>query len=610
MKIFRTIEKSAGYQAIEKTFFNSITKKIVGNVIFLLIPNLVILFVGWSFVERLDGIISSFELTQAQNKLVTTELIEFKYIALAIIVSSFFIGIGTIIFMRHLFLSPIKAITKVLSSVKEKDGDISASLPSFTHDEISVMATSYNEFSDKLKAMIAESRKRSVHVALCSKQLQQALEIAQDSASNQEQQAQDVFNASEEATRAIDEIAKSTNVISDNNQKNLSEIKQSSQELVNVQQQINAILNQVQAFQDVVLKLESNSTNITQILNMVKDFSDQTNLLALNASIEAARAGDAGRGFAVVADEVRSLSQKVNTATTQIDTNISEMSSLVETTKSSTGTIMQHVNSTDEFIVSTNNQFAELVTDFENLSTQLSEISASAEELSSSNIHTHQKVSNISHLSNTLFQEIDKSQETSKNLELSTEQTQELLSQFTIGYGAFENMITKVKGWSREIEEQLTQLANQGVNVFDHNYNCINPNQTPEKYLTSYTKQFEKLCQPLFDKFCSSDKALIYAIAVDNKGYAPAHLSAFSKPLTGDEQQDVLKSRHQRIYFTNRTEQRRATSTAPFLLQSHIRDTGQILNDLSVPIYVQGKHWGSIITGFAPEHLIDGDTMH
>jgi methyl-accepting chemotaxis protein len=65
-----------------------------------------------------------------------------------------------------------------------------------------------------------------------------------------------------------------------------------------------------------------------------------------------------------------------------------------------------------------------------------------------------------------------------------------------------------------------------------------------------------------------------------------------------------VNSRHKRIYRGNRTEIRRAESTSACLLQTYLRDTGEILNDLSVPIFVNGRHWGSFIFGLKAERFI------
>jgi methyl-accepting chemotaxis protein len=35
-----------------------------------------------------------------------------------------------------------------------------------------------------------------------------------------------------------------------------------------------------------------------------------------------------------------------------------------------------------------------------------------------------------------------------------------------------------------------------------------------------------------------------------------------------------------------------------FLLQTYRRDTGELMHDISAPIYVKGRHWGGFRIGY------------
>ena len=43
--------------------------------------------------------------------------------------------------------------------------------------------------------------------------------------------------------------------------------------------------------------------------------------------------------------------------------------------------------------------------------------------------------------------------------------------------------------------------------------------------------------------------------------------------------------------------------TLPVLIQTYARDTGAVLSTMSVPLYVKGQRYGSVIIGWDPERL-------
>ncbi|MGE4262785.1 methyl-accepting chemotaxis protein [Shewanella sp.] len=91
------------------------------------------------------------------------------------------------------------------------------------------------------------------------------------------------------------------------------------------QKAVKALIADVEQAAKYVQEMNTHTTGISTVLNVIGKIAEQTNLLALNAAIEAARAGEQGRGFAVVADEVRELANRTKDSTAEIEQAIENL---------------------------------------------------------------------------------------------------------------------------------------------------------------------------------------------------------------------------------------------------------------------------------------------
>lgn len=318
--------------------------------------------------------------------------------------------------------------------------------------------------------------------------------------------------------------------------------------------------------------LDAKAAEIVEVNSAIRAIAEQTNLLSLNAAIEAARAGELGYGFAVVADEVRTLASVTSESSRQVEDLAGEIDEYTDQAGAMMSELVSYLG--DEAGMDST----------EGPTNIRSSIRGLLDELEST-------ASDVDHVA-------ERSQETATRAESIFEiQGADRLT------GRQRDALDAVRDLSYRVVELFEGAVDNAElatgDLFDTNYQQV-PNTNPQKYQTSSTPFMDQQLTPLLD--ASLDRhPLLHAIAVhDVNGFVPTHNRDLRQAPTGDYDTDLKHSRDKRIY-TDRASLKSAKTTKPFLLQTYTRDTGEVLQDLSVPLYIHGRHWGAVRALFRPE---------
>jgi methyl-accepting chemotaxis protein len=350
---------------------------------------------------------------------------------------------------------------------------------------------------------------------------------------------------------------------------------------------------------EMMAALEDKSRRIHTITEVISEIAARTNLLALNAAIEAARAGEHGRGFAVVAGEVRQLAQRTKEATDDIGAMVKSISAEAERAAGGMLALSQKVSDASEHV----DQAHDYLRDIEKASVEsdleVQQIAAGSRD----HVKTTRKIADtiVVIRDGMLVTDVELPRVAAAALLLS-ERAEIVFDALT--ESEVETAHDAVRAIAEKAAHDIGRLFAAAIAggkisadaLFDRHYKPI-PHTAPPKHNSRFDTFTDQVLPAIQEPILKNAPYLSYAGAVDDNGYFPTHNLKYSQPLTGDYAVDLVNNRTKRI-FTDRTGKRCGSNTKPVLLQTYKRDTGEVMHDLSVPIYVDGKHWGGFRIGY------------
>ncbi len=195
------------------------------------------------------------------------------------------------------------------------DGDLTMQLPDDRDGEIGKLFAGFNRAVQNLRQLLLKVVELVQATNVASEEITANLVSVARGAEEQTDQTNSVAGASEQMASSSIE----NNNLSEQAVQMAEQAKEAASAggdiITKTIKRMDSISTVVNNTADSVRKLGRSSSEIGEIIGVIKEIADQTNLLALNAAIEAARAGEKGRGFAVVADEVRMLAERTSDAT-------------------------------------------------------------------------------------------------------------------------------------------------------------------------------------------------------------------------------------------------------------------------------------------------------
>lgn len=408
--------------------------------------------------------------------------------------------------------------------------------------------------------------------------------------------------------------------------------------------QVRELESQAREAQEVVNSLVAESRRAGEGLQSIRRVVSTTEVLAINAAIQAARAHDPA--FGVVAQEMRRLADEITRTVRDIEPKVQRMESAGQRAADGMSTMALAAGKTGEEAVAATESLETIRTEIRTVSGGVTAIAAVAEEQAAAT----ESLSALAQELTGRVGEVRASIALTKDLSAAdwTERTQVVLGRYRIG-SQLDRRRASLEAMADSVEALIGEVLRSGAvreqELWDTRYQEIKGEAiaglnrlfrvalvprdgfAPPKYRTLYDHKVDTPLIDLLDRHFAQDH-LVYATVADLNGFVVAMPRALARDWTGNPEQDLLHNRIKRIFNDAQglrgarvglpdslasqpliTRQdlerhgalRQGAGMRAFRLQTYARDSGDVVRDLAMPVFIRGQRWGTVRMGYVPE---------
>jgi methyl-accepting chemotaxis protein len=338
-----------------------------------------------------------------------------------------------VICLKIFVIRPINGTIAMIRDIAQGEGDLTRRLDIRSQDEIGVLATWFNRFTENIQSLIREVSDNATTINQASTEFSALSESMNSQVGGLSDRSVTLARAADDMSSNMTSVAAvmeeaSSNITmmataSEEMSSTINEIDRNAEKAKNITN--NAVFQTRQASGEVN-ELGEAAETIGKVVETINDISKQVNLLALNATIEAARAGEAGKGFAVVANEIKGLANQTSEASdaikeqilgiqsssaktvdaiagisgivSEIDTIVATIAAAVEEQSATTREISENISRTSAGIMEVNENVIQGSSASQEMAGNIGEVKESAVNLSSSSHNVKTNADNLSKL--------------------------------------------------------------------------------------------------------------------------------------------------------------------------------------------------------------------